>query len=442
MCSCTPTSSPVVSSAVGGCCLGGRYDVIHRSSPDHRETDGEQPQQRTVENLTASLLSWNTSGKKEKQKTKPPSSGFGSAESCRGGLCQPARRGGCWMRASCRGSTGRGCCWWTWLSLSLLLLPTSTTTTTPPSAVINHRGSGVASPTAAPTSSVWRWPALRLRRWHPSARAVAFSPTMRAARPLRISTLVGPLLSAPVHVTTSEAARVNLCVELIFFPQIHLQTNWFLEGFLGGKMGRVHCPAGIWVSVMALWHLSEPHLTSFFGDIFGFFPWLCCCCPAGGGEWAASIPPADARPPLLVSAVWPCDFGGCGGPDERTALEGGDVCLSSSGSNHGQWTCHPQRVWYGKSPPRPHCTLTFHSVPVFFFFSCSWRKVCNPTPAEEVNAPPETTGPLHTCSPTWALHWRFSVGKSPGDVEYYIRTGSAVSAGRLRFIHIIILQSW
>ena len=67
MCSCTPTSSPVVSSAVGGCCLGGRYDVIHRSSPDHRETDGEQPQ-RTEENLTASLLSSNTSGKKKKQK--------------------------------------------------------------------------------------------------------------------------------------------------------------------------------------------------------------------------------------------------------------------------------------------------------------------------------------------------------------------------------------
>lgn len=68
MCSCTPTSSPVVSSAVGGCCLGGRYDVIHRSSPDHRETDGEQPQ-RTEENLTASLLSSNTSGKEKKTKT-------------------------------------------------------------------------------------------------------------------------------------------------------------------------------------------------------------------------------------------------------------------------------------------------------------------------------------------------------------------------------------
>ena len=124
------------------------------------------------------------------------------------------------MRASCRGSTGRGCCWWTWLSLSfssphhhLHFLPI----TTPPSAVINHRGSGVVSPTAAPTSSVWRWPALRLRRWHPSARAVAFSPTMRAARPPRISTLVGPLLPAPDHVITSEASRVNLCVVLLWF---------------------------------------------------------------------------------------------------------------------------------------------------------------------------------------------------------------------------------
>lgn len=243
MCSCTPTSSPVVSSAVGGCCLGGRYDVIHRSSPDHRETDGEQPQ-RTEENLTASLLSSNTSGKEKKTKKQPPSSGFGSAESCRGGLCQPARRGGCWMRASCRGSTGRGCCWWTWLSLSLssphhhhhhFLLPI----TTPPSAVINHRGSGVVSPTAAPTSSVWRWPALRLRRWHPSARAVAFSPTMRAARPLRISTLVGPPLPAPDHVITSEASRVNLCVVLLwfififFYTYICRQTD-FWRVFLGG----------------------------------------------------------------------------------------------------------------------------------------------------------------------------------------------------------------
>lgn len=122
--------------------------------------------------------------------------------------------------------------------------------------------------------------------------------------------------SGPRYHLWSVSGEFVCCAALIyfiFFLHIHLQTNWFLEGFSGGRWAAsTDWPAGIWVSrlpslsVMALWHLSEPHLTCFFRDIFVFLPWLYCCCPAKGGM--SSLHPSSRRPPAAAGvrrvALW------------------------------------------------------------------------------------------------------------------------------------------
>lgn len=111
-------------SAVGGCCLGGRYDVMHRSSPDQRGADIQEegwtsnhPSHSCIP--ARSLARFSPLDVRGEIKTHPsthPPGGFRCTirlveplgeGAMRRRLTPASRRRGCWERAS----SGRRCCW-------------------------------------------------------------------------------------------------------------------------------------------------------------------------------------------------------------------------------------------------------------------------------------------------------------------------------------------
>lgn len=129
-------------SAVGGCCLGGRNDVMHRSIPDQRGADNQEegwtsnhPSHSRIPPRALARLS-PFDGRKKQNKTHPSIRrvDFGSRSPCfplrteeamRPRSTPDSRRRGCWERASC----GRRCCWWDSLATTITTTITTTTTT-------------------------------------------------------------------------------------------------------------------------------------------------------------------------------------------------------------------------------------------------------------------------------------------------------------------------
>lgn len=177
-----------------------------------------------------------------------------------------------------------------------------------PSAVINHHGSGVVSHSCSNILRVKmaRTPSPSVRR---SSRLLAYDE--RSATASDFNTC-GPLISVLNRVITPKSSGMKFWALLFaLISKIHRHFSHTTDVYL--ESPRVP-PAGIWASgfpdvicdVMALWHLALLLLSCFFGT---FFTRLSSS-NFTAGEWAASIPPAEACLLLLLSTVWPCDFGG------------------------------------------------------------------------------------------------------------------------------------